>query len=431
MNSNKKRVAHAGMPAVRAGRPSHTAARPTDHRARTASHAAVHSKKRRRGRRNAAPALITLALIALALVFVFIAMPKNGAPTDNADANGAPALPQVTLAPQPTAVPTPEPTPIPTAVPTPEPTPEPTAEPTPEPTSEPFVYLPVVYSAEGVSAKKIAVTVDDCYQVKNLTTIAEVAESNGAKLTLFPIGQNLSKEGMSALLRHCAFDLGFEIENHTWSHSRIFRLPEDEMAEEIWKQHAALNQTLGVDYRQHFLRLMGGDGGTDQRIHNYLNQLGYLGIANWSVSGSDSDMAHIKSSLAPGQIYLFHTTDPDTKKLKEFIPWALSKGYELVTMNELLGLPDNEIAPLTDQVMPTPAPFEDDYKTLGLEEYTWKVLQMQEVLRAQGYLVMDGPSTGYFGPQTRKAVSAYQKDHGLEVTGKADEATQKSILGEG
>ncbi len=430
MNSSKKRVTtRGGKPAHRTGRPSH-AARPADQRTPSTRHAAVHANKhhRRRRRRNAVPALIALVLIALALLFVLVTMPKNGAPAHDADMSDIPALPQVTLAPQPTA--TPEPTPEPTAVPTPEPTPEPTVQPTPEPTAAPFVYLPVVHRAEGVSAKQIAITVDDCYQVKNLTTIAEVAEANGAKLTLFPIGQNLSKEGMADLLKHCAFDLGYEIENHTWSHSRIFRLPEDEMAAEIWKQHAALNQTLGVDYRQHFLRLMGGDGGTDPRIHNYLNQLGYLGIANWSVSGSDSDMAHIKSSLAPGQIYLFHTTDPDTKKLKEFIPWAVSKGYKLVTMNELLGLPDNEIAPLTDQVMPSPAPFEDDHRTLELEDYTWKVLQMQEVLRAQGYLVMDGPSTGYYGPQTRKAIAAYQKDHGLEVTGKADEATQRSILGE-
>ena len=55
---------------------------------------------------------------------------------------------------------------------------------------------------------------------------------------------------------------------------------------------------------------------------------------------------------------------------------------------------------------------------------------MQEVLRADGYLVMDGPSTGYFGKQTAAAVSAYQKDHGLPVTGQADEQTQRAILGE-
>ncbi len=325
--------------------------------------------------------------------------------------------PVVTLAPEPTAEPTAEPTPVPT--------PEPTLAPTPEPT--PFTYLPVVYRGH-TEKKRIAVTVDDCYQKENLQTIVDLAAENGAKLTLFPVGETLKNHGMPALLQRCAFELGFEIENHTYSHARIFRLPEEEMAAEIWNQRQALNQALGVDWNQHFLRLMGGDGETDQRTHNYLKQLGYFGIAKWSVSGSDSDLEHIESALSPGQIYLFHTTDADTVKLQEFIPWAVEQGYELVTMNELLGLTANETAPLTEQSMPVPAGFIDDHHTQKLGDYTWVVLQLQDALRSQGYLVMDGPSTGYYGEKTAQAVSAFQADHGLEASGEADGATQDMIL---
>lgn len=324
----------------------------------------------------------------------------------------------------------PEPTPEPTAVPTPEPTPTPTVEPTPEPTPTPFAYLPVVYRA-NTDQKRIAVTVDDCYQKDNLKTIVDLAVKNGAKLTLFPVGENLKLSGMPEIMQRCAFELGFEIENHTYSHARIFRLPEEEMAAEIWNQHQALNQALGVDYSQHFLRLMGGDGETDQRTHNYLQQLGYYGIAKWSVSGSDSEMEQIKNSLSPGQVYLFHTTDADTAKLKKFIPWAVSQGYELVTMNELLGLPDNETALLTQQSMPVPASYTLDRHTEKLGDYTWVVLQLQEALRRQGYLVMDGPSTGYYGKKTAKAVSDFQAAHGLTVSGEADGETQDLILANG
>ena len=100
-----------------------------------------------------------------------------------------------------------------------------------------------------------------------------------------------------------------------------------------------------------------------------------------------------------------------------------------MTLNELFGLPENATAPLTDAAMPAPRPFTYDYRTIKREEYTWVTLMMQEVLRSQGYLQMTGPSTGYYGPQTAKAVSAWQRDHGLEATGEADEATQRSILG--
>ena len=57
-------------------------------------------------------------------------------------------------------------------------------------------------------------------------------------------------------------------------------------------------------------------------------------------------------------------------------------------------------------------------------------LQLQEKLRALGYLVIDGPSTGYYGPQTAKAIAAWQKDNGLSATGEADLETQHRLLEE-
>ena len=54
---------------------------------------------------------------------------------------------------------------------------------------------------------------------------------------------------------------------------------------------------------------------------------------------------------------------------------------------------------------------------------------MQERLRAQGYLEMTGPSTGYYGEKTARAVAEFQRAHGLKPTGEADRETQRAILG--
>jgi peptidoglycan hydrolase-like protein with peptidoglycan-binding domain len=78
--------------------------------------------------------------------------------------------------------------------------------------------------------------------------------------------------------------------------------------------------------------------------------------------------------------------------------------------------------------MPTPEYNVDDHHTLVEGEYTWVALQLQEKLRAMGYLKMDGPSTGYYGPQTAKAIAAFQQDHGLPATGEADIETQQRVL---
>lgn len=54
------------------------------------------------------------------------------------------------------------------------------------------------------------------------------------------------------------------------------------------------------------------------------------------------------------------------------------------------------------------------------------VKAMQALLKGYGYKI--GP-TGNYGEGTKKAVEAAQKDYGLPVTGKCDEATWKKLLG--
>ncbi len=376
------------------------------------------------------------ALLLLAVLIGVLATTPRDVPASSASALSLPATAEpadsaaVVLA-NPTAAPTPEPTPVPTAAPTEVPTPEPTAEP------QPFAYLPVVKRG-NTDEKLIAITVDDCFQVDNLRHICALADKAGGRLTLFPIGQNLSKEGMPDLMK-LAVSKGFQIENHTWSHARVFRLSDEEMAAEIWNQRNALNQALGVNYQQSFFRLMGGDGEYDQRTHSYLEQLGFKGIADWTLSGSDADMNLIKSTLAPGAIYLFHTTDADTKKLEEFIPYAVSQGYQLVTLNELLGLPANTWSDLStaETSMPAPQPYTVEYREQKNGDYSWAVVQIQAKLEELGYLrasskhaVIGQCADGVYGQSTAEAVAAFQTSVGLPATGVADADTQAALLGD-
>ena len=290
------------------------------------------------------------------------------------------------------------------------------------------MYLPVFYEAD-TTARKIAITVDDCDEFENLLQIVRLFEELDAGLTLFPIGRTFHAPGTAELIRACVMEKGVEIENHTMSHARIFRAPETEMACEIWEQGQALNRLLGVSYHQHFFRLMGGDGITDRRTHNYLIQLGFKGIAQWSCCASDAaDMNEIKENLRPGAIYLFHTIDGDVEKLAQFLPYAVSRGYRPVTLNELLGYGANEITAYQTETMPLPQPYEDDYRSCRLGDYTWNTWRMQEKLRELNLLKLEGNSTGYYGELTTEAIRRYQTLKGLPVTGVADSETQKLLL---
>ena len=413
------------------------------------------SKSRRRRRKNRAMfvTILTFALIGTVLILILIILSQASGSNKGTseqtvhvvDQSVSADLPVNTFTqdntPAPTVVVTPTPVVTPTIAPTASPTPVPEVTATPaataETTTEAFTYLPVVEHGP-TDEKRICITVDDCFQMDNLKKIIECANKYGAKITLFPIGENIQRDGMAEILQDCVFKYGFEIENHTYSHSRVFRLSEDEMAAQIWGQSYVLNQALGVNYQEHFFRLMGGDGENDQRTHNYLKQLGFYAIASWSYSGSDADISHIKGRLKPGAIFLFHTTDKDLPKILEFIPYAISEGYELVTLNEMFGLPDNEITDIStaETSVPTPQPYTPDYAEVKEGDYSWSVVLIQRKLAELGYLdsssktaTQGDPADGVYGEGTANAVKQYQQDHGLNPTGVADTQTQKMLLG--
>ena len=323
------------------------------------------------------------------------------------------------------------------------PTPEPTAEPTPEPEPTPAPpvdygialpspteagYLPIVRRAQ-TNEKIIAITVDDCFQFKNTRTITDLILSNGGNFTLFPIGKNILREELYDTL-HYAYEMGVEIENHTYEHRPHYNKDDELMARQVYMNKACLDYVLNLDYQHHFFRPMGGDGRDDQRLHIYCEQLGMKAIAWWSVSASDLDIESIKKTLEPGHIYLFHTTDKDLAKLQEFVPYAVSQGYKLVTLNEMFGLPQNEVKeldkPVTEREIPQIGEYTLNPHTYKDGDYAWMAYLVQEKLIEFGYL--EGEPDGIYGPGTAEALSRFQTDVGLPATGEADPNTQNVLF---
>ena len=383
--------------------------------------AAVSRARRRRNNRRRLILAAGIVLIILIIILIVVFTRKT---PDTVTA----AAPVATATPAPTqeATATPEPTAAPTATPAPD-----RAQCRPEPTNG---LLPVFWSAD-TNEKIIAITVDDCFQAENLQQIVDKAIECGGKLTIFPIGENVLRERHGEVLRY-AYENGFELENHTFTHNGLYGCTDEELAQEMYMQNLALSAILGVEYQAHFIRPKGGDARNDPRIHAYAHQLGYYGVAHWSVSGSGSGAAALASSLAPGAIYLFHTTDSDTEKLKTFIPYAVSQGYQLVTLNNLFDLPDNEISDLStfDTTMPEPEPYVEEYLEMRKGDYSWSVVLIQQRLCELGFLdasdgVNGNAADGVFGSGTVEAVKKYQASAGLPVTGIADTETQKKLLG--
>ena len=284
-------------------------------------------------------------------------------------------------------------------------------------------FLPVCHGARN-AGKKVALTFDDCNEAKNLNSIIQLISENDGKATIFPIGENVTY--LAPTLRN-AVKLGFEIENHTLNHSGLFNEDAEGLAYQIWQQNREVSLALGVDYHMHFLRPMGGDNRYDQRTHAYMRQMDYYGIAFWSQDGSHSTASEIMRNLSSGQIILFHTTDKDLEIVRSLVPKLVANGYDMVTMNELFGLPENEQTPLTEDASPIPLePYVRFEQTIKRGDYLYDTLIIQEKLTDLGYL--NDKCDGKFGEVTKLALKEYQAEHGLDPTGMCDPLTWNSLF---
>lgn len=322
-------------------------------------------------------------------------------------------------------------------------TPEPSTSATPRPTldsSNPAAALRPeaanenllpVFKKANTEQKVIAITLDDCSGATITQQFIDMAIKYNAKLTLFPTGDNVLKNGMQGVLQKALFSLGYEIENRGYTGmAKLFRYPQTMMVQEIWKQSMALNYVLGVRYQPHFFRMYGGQGETDPRTHAYLKQEGYYGVAHWTVNGSTVSAKKMESKLTPGGIYIFKTTKEDGERMQALMDAAKSYGYKMVTLNELFGYPANTYERIQGSLLAESQPDFDYDDTQLYDLYpgdtAWAVIRLQERLEALGYLV-GSKADGIFGEATSEALRMFQATIGKAASGAGDVATLERL----
>lgn len=332
---------------------------------------------------------------------------------------------------------------VPVLTPSPSPTPDPT--PTPEPTfnpDDPYAlvrpqpmgegYLPI-FTKANTEERKIAITLDECSGATITGRFVQLAVENEAKLTLFPTGENVMKEGMGDLLVKCFYQMGFEIENRCYSTlCKLYQLNDTMMAGEIWKQAIAVSYVLGAKYQPHFLRTYGRAGENDLRTHMYIAQQGYKGIAGWTYNGSLMEEGRVGNNLAPGNIYYFKSNEADLERMELLMREAKLQGFEMVTLNELFGYEQNEYETTANVLAEDMPELEDHnipYYFMKTGDCTWAANLLQRRLTQLGYLP-EGSADGVYGSGTAAALSAFQAKLGVgyAATGAADVPTQERLF---
>jgi len=256
--------------------------------------------------------------------------------------------------PPPADPPTPTPTPAhPPVVPPAEPPTVPPAELTPpapppaEPPADPPVRpaIPSVPPQSGdidPSKPMIALTFDDGPS-KYTSHVLDILEKYGARATFCVVG-NIVNARQETVKR--TSDLGCEVIGHSWSHRDLSKLSSEEIKKELNDTSAAIEAITGVWprlYRPPY-------GAVNNTLKSVSAELGYA-IIYWSVdpldwSSRNADKIHtaIMSEAGNYAIVLSHDLYGSTADAMErVIPELISKGYQLVTVSELMYYSDKTL----------------------------------------------------------------------------------------
>ncbi len=182
---------------------------------------------------------------------------------------------------------------------------------------------------------RIAITVDDCYDITHVQSVIDLCEEYGIVVTFFPIGKALKYA--DAPVWQEAVSIGCEIGNHTWGHKRMTNLTDHEVRFALLRTQQKVDALIGCHYPMQVMRPPLGK--LDKPgIREVIADTGYLRAVLWDVSQTDAKKA--LKETENGSILLFHGRKKDVECLRALLPQLLEKGYEPVTVSELLGLPE-------------------------------------------------------------------------------------------
>ena len=196
-----------------------------------------------------------------------------------------------------------------------------------------------VYCKNSDNSKKIALTFDDGPHPRYTPQILEILEEYGVTATFFVIGVNA--ENYPESLRLIA-ESGCEIGNHTYSHTRIDKISAEELEKEIEKCEKAIYSVTGKST----VLFRPPQGRVPKNLLAVSAKRGYnvvlwsIDTLDWSHNPSDNICSSVMENLRGGDIILMHDyvsgKNTTCEALRRLIPELLAKGYEFVTVSELL-----------------------------------------------------------------------------------------------
>ena len=197
-----------------------------------------------------------------------------------------------------------------------------------------------VYGGQDNSQMKIALSFDDGPHPKATDKILDVLAKYGIKATFFVVGENVEYYSSAAIR---AVREGHEIGNHTYTHPHIAKLDRASLDLEVAKCQEAVKRVLG--YEMHLFRPP--EGVVDEVVkvmageQNYSVILWRIDTRDWAGTSCSDICANVSKNIRSGDIILMHDYVSKgchtVEALEKMIPMLLERGYNFVTVGELIG----------------------------------------------------------------------------------------------
>lgn len=193
----------------------------------------------------------------------------------------------------------------------------------------------------GGSSKRIALTFDDGPSTRFTAPVLEILRTQRVPATFFVIGAQA--RGNPELVRRIVRE-GHALGNHTWSHANV-SAGGGAANSQLMDTQFAIQQAVG---RAGCL-MRPPEGAVGPGLEAWLREHKKLGVL-WDVDSHDyqlpsaaSMVQRVVAATRPGSILLFHDGGGDRSRTVAAIPKVIAKlrakGYEFVTVPELLRLP--------------------------------------------------------------------------------------------
>jgi peptidoglycan/xylan/chitin deacetylase (PgdA/CDA1 family) len=191
----------------------------------------------------------------------------------------------------------------------------------------------------------VAWTVDDGVNTDVVRLYTQFAKDTGVRLTYFVTGAYRSWTDNSALLRPLVESGQIQLANHTWTHPDLTKLSPSQIADELGRTDAFLQNTYGVDAAPYFRPPYGHH---DAVVDAVAADLGYQVPTLWS--GDLRDSAPISEDQIVEQAHQFFTAQnivighlnhpPITHVYGQLVDIIRSRRLRTVTLNDVFLRPE-------------------------------------------------------------------------------------------